>query len=236
MKENIVFKDINFSFGEFSVLLNLNFSIKKGSIHSLVGISGVGKSTALRILANLIKPQSGEVINRPEHVSFAFQRSPLFPWLTVLENLTICTKNPMELTSILKLFRLDEFLHSYPRELSGGMVQKINILRSFLDNPELILMDEPFVHIDSIQKEELHQFLLLLWNKFRPTIVYVTHDIDEALLLSHEISLFSLKNKGVIETFDVVDCFNTTVLELKYNSNYAGYFQKIYKHLKQDLI
>jgi ABC-type nitrate/sulfonate/bicarbonate transport system ATPase subunit len=236
MKENIVFKDINFSFGEFTVLRNLNFTIKKGSIHSLVGISGVGKSTALRILANLNKPQSGEVINRPEHVSFAFQRSPLFPWLTVLENLSICTKSPLELNSFLKLFRLDEILHSYPRDLSGGMVQKINILRSFLDNPELILMDEPFVHIDSIQKEELHQFLLILWNKFRPTIVYVTHDIDEALLLSHEISLFSLKNKGVIETFEVVDCFNSTVLELKNNSNYAGYFQKIYEHLKQDLI
>lgn len=234
MSDSIILKNISYSFENKKVLEGLNLSIKKGSIHSLVGISGAGKSTTLKLISSLLPLSIGEIQNLPKKINFAFQQSPLIPWLNVKDNLKICTKDHAEVDEYLTIFRLMDISSQFPNELSGGMIQKINILRSFLGKPELILMDEPFVHIDSIQKEDLHEFLLNLWKKSHPTIIFVTHDIDEAIYLSEAISLFSIKDKKVSETFSVTKNSGATYLDLKGSEHYPIHFKKIYNHLKQD--
>lgn len=232
--DSIVLKNISHSFDNKKILDGLNITIKKGSIHSLVGVSGSGKSTTLKLISSLLPLSTGEIHNITGKISFAFQQSPLIPWLNVRDNLKICTDDVNVVDEYLKAFNLQDISSQFPSELSGGMIQKINILRSFLGNPDLILMDEPFVHIDSIQKEMLHEFLLSLWKKNQPTIIFVTHDIDEALYLSQDISLFSLKNKNITETIEVLKKDNLNYLELKSSADYPVYFKKIYNHLKQD--
>jgi ABC-type nitrate/sulfonate/bicarbonate transport system ATPase subunit len=234
MEESIILKDISYSFAEKVVLENLNISIKNGSFHSLVGISGAGKTLTLKLIASLIPGQMGSISGRPEKITYAFQSSPLIPWLTVKENLKICTKDITELDSFLVRLKLEAFSNLFPNELSGGMIQKINILRSFLGRPDLILMDEPFVHIDLIQKEELHRFLINLWEASHPTIIFVTHDIDEALYLSQEISLYSSRNKKVTQTIKLSPFPKTNLLEFKNSLNYQEDYKFIYHHLKQD--
>jgi len=141
----------------------LNLSITKGTIHSLIGVSGVGKTLTLRLISSMQELQTGTIDGRPKKIGYAFQQSNLVPWLTVLENLKLCSKNQSFIDELLVEFRLDEYKHFYPNELSGGMGQKVNVIRSFLNNPELILMDEPFAHLDNIQKGQLHLFLLQIW-------------------------------------------------------------------------
>lgn len=234
MNETIILKNISYSFENNKVLEGLNINIKKGSIHSLIGISGAGKSTTLKLISSLLPLTIGEIQNLPAKINYAFQLSPLIPWLSVRDNLKICTDNPLEADEYLALFHLEKISSLFPSELSGGMIQKINILRSFLGSPDLILMDEPFVHIDSIQKEDLHEFLLALWRKYQPTIIFVTHDIDEALYLSQFISLLSIKEKKIADSFEISARSNTTFLELKNSAEYPMYFKRIYNHLKQD--
>ncbi|MDD4974872.1 MAG: ATP-binding cassette domain-containing protein [Bacteriovorax sp.] len=235
MNKPMILKDISYSFGNKKVLENLNLNIAKGSFHSLVGVTGAGKSLTLKLIASLVPLVSGEITGLPLNISYAFQQSPLIPWLNVKENLKICTTNYQDLSEYLKYFHLEELSSSYPAELSGGMIQKINIIRCFLGKPDLILMDEPFVHIDSIQREGLHNFLIELWNKFHPTIVFVTHDIDEAIFLSQKISLYSKKDKCIVETFNIAENNVSNLLELKKSPQYHIYYKKIYDHLKQDL-
>lgn len=234
MEESIILKDISYSFGENIVLENLNISIKSGSFHSFIGISGAGKTLTLKLIASLIPSQSGSISGRPNKITYAFQSSPLIPWLTVKENLKICTDDFLELDNLLVRLKLEAFSNLYPYQLSGGMIQKINILRSFLGKPDLILMDEPFVHIDLIQKEELHQFLIHLWEASHPTIIFVTHDIDEALYLSQKISLYCSKNKNITQTIKLSQFPKTNHLEFKNSLNYQEEYKKIYYHLKQD--
>lgn len=234
MSDSIILKNVTYSFENKLILDGLNITIKKGSIHSLVGISGAGKSTTLKLISSLLPLSIGEIHNLPRKINFAFQQSPLIPWLNVRENLVICTNDHAEVDEYLSLFRLQDISSQFPNELSGGMIQKINILRSFLGKPELILLDEPFVHIDSIQKEDLHEFLLGLWKKTHPTIIFVTHDIDEAIYLSGEISLFSIKDKKVSETFSITKENETSFLSLKSSDEYPIHFKKIYNHLKED--
>lgn len=231
--ESIILKDISFSYGTNKILDGLNLTIKKGSIHSLIGKSGVGKSLTLKLMASLLPLNSGEILNLPKKISFAFQQSPLIPWLSVEGNLRVCSKNYEEISQYLEAFKLDSIASLYPAQLSGGMIQKVNILRSFLGSPDLILMDEPFVHIDSIQKEDLHHFLIQLWKKNRPTILFVTHDIDEAIFLSQEISLYGKKEKNIVDQVMIGE-LKGNVLELKKSAFYQQFFSRIYTHLKEE--
>ena len=234
MIDSIILKNISFSYGEHKVIDNLNLNIKHGSIHTLIGKSGVGKSLTLKLISALLPLTSGEILNLPKKISFAFQESPLIPWLTIKDNLKICSPNADEIDDYLSAFELKNISAYYPHELSGGMIQKINIIRSFLNSPDLILMDEPFVHIDSIQKEELHKFLIALWRKLHPTIIFVTHDIDEAIFLSQEISLFGKTEKRITSHLQLGDNTSLDMLKLKQSAFYHENFSHIYNHLKQD--
>lgn len=195
--------------GELLVLDTLNFQIQKGEIIAILGKSGSGKSTFLRILAGLIKPSSGTVYfnNNPiydpvQGIAMVFQSFALMPWLTVLENVEL----GLEAQGIAKDIRrkrtlqaidtigLDGFESAYPKELSGGMRQRVGFARALVVEPELLLMDEPFSALDILTAENLRNDLLDLWQSQHTKIkgiLCVTHDIEEAILMANRIAIFA---------------------------------------------
>lgn len=204
------------------VLDNISLNIKNGEIISLLGKSGSGKSTLLRIVAGLLKPDSGSVLFKNTlvkstnfNISMVFQNFALFPWLTVLENVEIGLeskginkKDKLKLAlKMIDIVGLDGFESAYPKELSGGMKQRVGFARALVVDPELLLMDEPFSALDILTAENLRNDLLDLWLTNRTnisSILCVTHDIYEAVLISNKILIFS-SNPGIIKKELIVD-------------------------------
>ena len=222
---SIEIKNINKSFiskktDQLSVLENINLTIEDGELVCLLGPSGCGKTTLLRLIAGLDQPSSGEIIANGEKVTkpsgdraVIFQQYSLFPWLTVLQNVTfgleMTNKGAKEeniaaaeryLTSV----GLIDFKDSYPHELSGGMKQRVAIIRSLLNHSPILLMDEPFSALDMQNRHKLQEQLIGVWKRFENTIVFVTHDVDEAVYLADKIVIMG-KNPGRIENVVEVD-------------------------------
>jgi len=195
--------------GELLVLDDVDVSLKDGEIVALLGRSGSGKSTLLRIIAGLIKPSAGEVTYRGEllkgpadGVAMVFQTFALFPWLTVLQNveagLEALGVEPKEsrkrALAAIDLIGLDGFESAYPRELSGGMRQRVGFARALVVDPTILLMDEPFSALDVLTAETLRTDLLDLWTEKKlPTksVLLVTHNIEEAVFMADRILVFS---------------------------------------------
>ncbi|MBI4991978.1 MAG: ABC transporter ATP-binding protein [Candidatus Harrisonbacteria bacterium] len=185
------------------VLEDINLEVFDGEFLVLVGPSGSGKSTLLRIMSGLEKSYDGEVKLKAgissADTSFVFQQFALLPWLTVEENIELgligrkISKNERKrrVAEELKLFGLEQFKNSRPKELSGGMRQRVGIARAIVTNPKIIFMDEPFSELDSFTAEELRKELLNIWQKRKPTIVMVTHIISEALKLGDRVAVLT---------------------------------------------
>ncbi len=184
----------------FVALEDVNFQVAEGEIVGLVGTSGCGKSTLLRIIAGLDLPTSGHVsINNEQivephpEIGIIFQEPRLMPWLTVQENVQfglegISKAEKKRLTDlILNRVGLTKFIHALPRQLSGGMAQRVAIARALVTNPSILLLDEPFSALDAFLRMKLQDHLLHIWEYGRPTMVLVTHDIEEALVLSNRV-------------------------------------------------
>ena len=196
-----------------SVLKDINLSINDGELICLLGPSGCGKTTLLRLIAGLEHPTSGEIIANGEVVkgpsgdrAVIFQQYSLFPWLTVLQNVTFgleMTKKGTKEENIAAAERyltsvgLIDFKDSYPHELSGGMKQRVAIIRSLLNHSPILLMDEPFSAVDMQTRHKLQEQLIGVWKRFENTIVFVTHDVDEAVYLADKIVILD-KNPGRI--------------------------------------
>jgi NitT/TauT family transport system ATP-binding protein len=195
--------------GEIRVLADVDLVLRAGEIVGLLGRSGSGKSTLLRIIAGLIRPSSGEVIYRgrpingpPEGIAMVFQTFALFPWLTVLQNveagleaLSVPAKESRRRTlSAIDLIGLDGFESAYPRELSGGMRQRVGFARALVVEPTILLLDEPFSALDVLTAETIRTDLLDLWVERRlpiKSMLLVTHNIEEAVFMCDRILLFS---------------------------------------------
>jgi ABC-type nitrate/sulfonate/bicarbonate transport system, ATPase component len=197
-------RNLSKSFCDHKVLNNVSLTLEKHEFVSLLGPSGCGKTVLLKILSGLMNKTGGEITyNFPSNdhilVSMAFQKSPFFPWLNLIDNVTICmnqkrmSKRDKKDIAIefFKKASLEKFIMYYPDEISGGMRQKVNIIRCFCSGGELILMDEPFVFLDFIQRTELQQFTLKIWQKQKKTLFFVTHNLNEAIILSDRILLMS---------------------------------------------
>jgi len=198
---------------EFEALRNINLTIGKNEFLTLIGPSGCGKSTLLRILAGLEEATEGTLLIDGEPIigpgadrGMVFQNYTLFPWLTVRENIEYGLKlngmPPPERRAIsdhyLKLIRLEPFADSYPKELSGGMKQRVAIARALANKPKVLLMDEPFGALDAQTKLEMQQILLDVWEKEKTTVVFITHDIEEAVFLSQRLCVMGSKPGRII--------------------------------------
>jgi ABC-type nitrate/sulfonate/bicarbonate transport system ATPase subunit len=201
------------------VLRGVSCLIKEGSFISIVGPSGCGKTTLLRIIAGLVKPSGGRVLlggrdflsEKDVSIGFVFQEYALFPWRTTLGNITMGLEirgiktgerisKGMEYVSA---FGLLGFEHRYPRELSGGMKQRVAIARALIMEPCVVLMDEPFGSLDSQTRNSMQEFLVKLWGKRRETILFVTHNVDEAVFLSDEIIVLSSRPARILSRVKV---------------------------------
>jgi NitT/TauT family transport system ATP-binding protein len=205
---------------QLSVLENINLHIDDGELVCLLGPSGCGKTTLLRLIAGLDQPTSGEIIANGDKVTkpsgdraVIFQQYSLFPWLTVLQNVTFgleMTKKDSKEENIAAAERyltsvgLIDFKDSYPHELSGGMKQRVAIIRSLLNHSPILLMDEPFSALDMQNRHKLQSQLIGVWKRFENTIVFVTHDVDEAVFLADKIVIMG-KNPGRIDKIIDVD-------------------------------
>lgn len=187
------------------VLRDINLEIKKGEFFVILGPSGSGKSTLLRIMSGLEKEFSGELALgkgiTKEDFSFVFQQFAIMPWLSVYENvrLSLSSKSMSEQEKDLRVKKTLEMLglfsvaNSHPYELSGGMKQRVGIARALAINPKVIFMDEPFSELDSFITEELREDILTIWKKDKPTVVMVTHNIDDAIKLADRIAIIGSK-------------------------------------------
>jgi NitT/TauT family transport system ATP-binding protein len=204
------------------VLENVNLTIRAGEIVGLLGRSGSGKSTLLRIIAGLVAPSSGEAVCRgkkiagpPNGVAMVFQSFALFPWLTVLQNVELglealgidAAERRTRALAAIDLIGLDGFESAYPKELSGGMRQRVGFARALVVHPDLLLMDEPFSALDVLTAETLRTDLIDLWTEGRlpiKSVLMVTHNIEEAVLMCDRILVFS-SNPGRVATEIKVD-------------------------------
>lgn len=188
---------------ELAVLKNIDLEIKEGEFFIILGPSGSGKSTLLRIMSGLEKNYAGELRLAKNHsrsdFSFVFQQFALLPWLSVYQNIEMgllskkfSAKERNEIVAKeLKEFGLEKFANTYPKELSGGMRQRVGIARALAPAPKIIFMDEPFSELDSFTAEELRHELLRIWLQRKLTVIMVTHLIDEALELADRVAVLT---------------------------------------------
>ncbi|GAE34751.1 ABC transporter ATP-binding protein [Halalkalibacter akibai] len=201
----------------YTVFENINLDVKSGEFISLLGPSGCGKSTLLNIVAGLDHASTGEVKAGDQIVKepgsdrgVVFQEAALMPWMTVLENVMFALKKKMtkedaksRAIDYLKLVHLSKFINSYPHELSGGMKQRVSIARALAMDPSILLMDEPFGALDEQTRSTLHKEVQFIWETTRKTILFVTHNIRESILLSDRIILMGTRPGGIIGEFKV---------------------------------
>ncbi|NJE28353.1 ABC transporter ATP-binding protein [Megamonas funiformis] len=200
--------------GEVNVLDNLSLEVNKGEFIVIVGKSGCGKSTLLRLIAGLDKANSGdiflnnEVITKPNLMcSMIFQEHRLFPWLTVKENIEFVVGDSLKeqvdwrIKFLLKLVGLSKYENVYVSELSGGMAQRIALVRALINRPKLLLMDEPFSALDALNRIKMQNIFVRILNNREYTKIMVTHDIEEAVFLADRVLL--MENGSIKKELDI---------------------------------
>lgn len=205
-------------YGAIQVLDRIQLTINKGEFVSIIGPSGCGKSTLLEIIAGLTMPDGGKVrldghdiTGQKGFVAYMPQRDALFPWRTVIDNVIVPLQLMgihkkdayMEAERLLPMFGLESFAHHYPSQLSGGMRQRAAFLRTYLCKKEWLLLDEPFGSLDALTRYDLQRWLLSVWSKWNQSVLFVTHDIDEAIFLSDRIYVMSPRPGRIVQTIDI---------------------------------
>ncbi|WP_336184443.1 ABC transporter ATP-binding protein [Fusobacterium polymorphum] len=211
MKNILDIKNLSYSFGNNPILKDINIHVNKNEMVAIVGSSGVGKSTLFNLIAGVLKKQVGEItINGSNDyigkVAYMLQKDLLFEHKTIIDNvilpLIIAKVNKKEAleegNKILKQFNLDKYANKYPQQLSGGMRQRVALIRTYMFKRNIFLLDEAFSALDAITKKELHRWYLNLKKEFNLTTLLITHDIEEAVFLSDRIYILGNKPGEII--------------------------------------
>lgn len=205
--EILSFNHVSFAYETEDIIKGLSLSIQQGEFVSLLGPSGSGKSTIFRLITGLEEPYEGEILlhsstkKRLGEVGYMPQKDLLLEWRTVFQNVILPFEiqgnlnkhNKNKALEMLEEFGLKGYENSYPAQLSGGMRQRVSFLRAMLSGSDLLILDEPFSALDAIKRLTMQEWLLEQWEKYNKTIIFITHDVDEALFLSDRIFLFSEK-------------------------------------------
>lgn len=222
VKPAVVVQDLHKEFTQKGdnvvALTDVNLSIPEGEFASIVGPSGCGKSTLLYILGGFVKPSSGKAYSEGKLITgpgvdrgIVFQEYALFPWLTVYDNIAYGLRRKgvdearirQTVERYISLIHLAGFEQRYPRELSGGMRQRVALARTFAYEPDILLLDEPFGALDAQTREFMQDELLRLWESSGKTVIMVTHDIGEAVYLSNKIYVMSRRPGTMVREFNV---------------------------------
>jgi putative hydroxymethylpyrimidine transport system ATP-binding protein len=237
------------------MIQGLSMNVHSGEFISVIGASGSGKSTLFKLIAGLLEPISGEIrmhgeqtFNRLGKVAYMPQKDLLLPWRTVLDNCLL----PWELNRkyhgeadrrskaqiiaeiqvTLEQFGLGKYEQAYPDELSGGMRQRVAFLRTLITGQDLLLLDEPFGALDAMTKREMHRWLLELWDDLHKTVLFITHDLEEAILLSDRIYIMSHdSNQGVQEI--IVNLPRPRHYEMNYDPHFVELRQDLERRLHE---
>ena len=204
--------------GEMIALNGVSLDIYENEFICVVGPSGCGKSTLLNIIAGLLEPSSGkvycdgkEVVGTGTERGVVFQQYALFPWMTVKKNVMFGlnlqgikgAEAEEKAMKYIKMVQLEDFLDHYPKDLSGGMKQRVAIARAYAVNPSVLLMDEPFGALDAQTRTQLQSELLETWEKERKTCFFITHDVDEAIILAQKVIIMSARPGRIKEIVDI---------------------------------
>jgi NitT/TauT family transport system ATP-binding protein len=236
-------------FGELEVLREINVAIDRGAFISLVGPSGCGKTTLLRIVAGLEPASSGAVLLDGRAVGapggdrgFVFQSDNLLPWRTVFGNAIIgpeiagrtgdAAKDRVRV--LLRLVGLEGFESYLPRQLSGGMRQRVNLARALAIDPDILLMDEPFSALDAQTREIMQTELMRIWEEGRKTVLFVTHQIDEAVFLSDRVLVLARRPGRIQETIDVA-LPRPRALAIKRTPEFMTYVDRIWRLIEDNV-
>jgi ABC-type nitrate/sulfonate/bicarbonate transport system ATPase subunit len=223
MNPKLQLRDITMTFrarrgGEIIAVDNLSLDVAEREFITIVGPSGCGKSTLLRVVAGLVRPARGDVLLDGRHVTgpgadrgMVFQSYTLFPWLTVQGNVEFgprlkhmpAAERARLAREYIEMVGLQGFERSYPKELSGGMMQRVAIARALANDPEVLLMDEPFGALDAQTRSIMQELLVTIWQRTPKTILFVTHDIDEALFLGDRVYIMTARPGRIKQMLDV---------------------------------
>ena len=248
----VVVDDVTVAFeshGQTVVALDrISLSVAAGEFLCLVGPSGSGKSTLLRVVAGLLRQTSGDVrieAQRPGTplTAMVFQEHALLPWRTVLANVTFGLENrgiaraerEDRAREMLALVGLTRFARHYPHQLSGGMKQRVGIARALANDPEVLLMDEPFAALDAQTRTIMQEELLRIWATLGKTVIYVTHSLEEALLLGDRVALMTARPGRVSQLFPV-DLGRPRGLEIRGSPAYGALLEKIWSQLRDEVV
>jgi NitT/TauT family transport system ATP-binding protein len=249
MTAKLVIKNLDKSFDALEALRGINVAVERGGFVALVGPSGCGKTTLLRIVAGLEEASAGEVLLDGKRVTrpggdrgFVFQSDNLLPWRTVLANAMIGPEVAgrddaavrRRTLDLLKLVGLEGFENYFPRQLSGGMRQRVNLARALAIDPEILLMDEPFSALDAQTREIMQTELLRIWELGRKTVLFVTHQIDEAVFLSDRVLVLARRPGRLQESVDIT-LPRPRALAMKRMPEFVAYVDRIWRLIEDDV-
>jgi NitT/TauT family transport system ATP-binding protein len=249
MAVKLAIRNLSKSFGALEALRSLDLEIESGAFVSVVGPSGCGKTTFLRIVAGLEASTAGEVLLDGRAVrgpgrdrGFVFQTDNLLPWRTVLANAMVGPElagrrgepERRRTRDLLKLVGLEGFESYYPRQLSGGMRQRVNLARALAVDPQLLLMDEPFSALDAQTREIMQTELMRIWDEGRKTVLFVTHQIDEAVFLSDRVLVFG-RRPGRLRESIRIELPRPRALAVKRTPDFVAYVDRIWRQIEDDV-